>query len=288
MTKSGLGRGLASLIPNQSSNLKEVLSDEADFLISDDKILQVDPKKIKANPHQPRQNIQHHDLEELIESIKEYGIIQPLVVTKEDNEYQLIAGERRLRSAEILELKTVPVIVRQAQEVEKLEIALIENVQRKNLNPIEQAIAYQKLIDEFNFTQEQVAQKIGKSRSSVSNLLRLLNLPVEIQKSLAEGKINEGHAKAILAFDEPKQQMKMFHKIVIGGLTVRDVEQEAKTSTIKKTKINEKDLALQQQEKVLRDKLSTKVEIKKSARGGKIIIEFYSKEDLDRIISQIK
>jgi len=282
----GLGRGLKSLIPSQPDKIKKILKEPPDFLVTEEKVLQVSPNKIQPNPHQPRQNIEHQGLEELIESIKTYGIIQPLVVIKTDNGYQLIAGERRLRAAQILELDKVPVIIRKAKDIEQLELSLIENIQRKDLNPIEKALAYQKLIDEFNLTQKEVAQRIGKSRASVSNALRLLTLPEEIQRALVEGKITEGHAKAILASEKPVQQLKLYRKILLGNLTVREIERQVRRRH-RKSLFLERDLELVEQENRLRQALGTKVKIQKKGERGKVIIEYYSPEELDRIIKKI-
>lgn len=290
---SGLGRGLGSLIPIKTpKKISEVnFSDEGSA--NNQSIFQeVSPEKIMVNPMQPRQEFNHADLEELIESIKEHGIIQPLTVTiLTDGSYQLIAGERRLRAAKILELSTVPVIIRDVKDQEKLELALIENIQRKNLNPLEQAMAYRKLVDEFGLTQEEVAKRIGKSRSKVANLLRLLDLPAEIQEAISAEKISEGHAKIIAGLETPAEQNDFFRKVLQHNLSVHDTETMAQglnKHKARKSAASIKDYELQAKEELLRDGLGTKVSINKKASGrGQINIEFYSTEELDQLINKI-
>ncbi len=287
---SGLGRGLGSLIPKKVPS--NVIADEnKDFLVADsrDHILQIPVDNIEPNPMQPRTTFGHDDLEALIESIKVHGIIQPIIVTKVDDGYQLIAGERRLRSAKIIGLNTVPAIVREAGEQEKLELAIIENVQRTNLNPIEKAVAYQRLMDEFSMSQESVGEKLGVSRSVVANTLRFLDLPVEIQEALAEHRITEGHAKIIAGLDNEKDQKKFLDKILQYNFTVRDAEKEKQKfgSSVKKHSLKSADPLLQEKEDMLRSFLNTKVIVKKSGGQGQLVIEFYSDEELDSIIDRI-
>lgn len=287
---TGLGRGLGSLIPKKVS--KEAISeDNRDFLVNDskDRILQVPVNQIEPNPHQPRQVFHHEDLEELIESIKVHGIIQPLIVTKKGSGYELIAGERRWRSSKIIGLDTVPVIVREASEQEKMEIALIENVQRKNLNPIEKAVAYQRLIDEFSLGQEEAAEKLGVSRSAVANTIRFLELPEEIQRALAREDITEGHAKVIAGLPGEKEQLALLKKIVQYNFTVRDAERERQKVTVAKPRKSResKDFETEEKEDILRQNLNTKVNIRNSGGKGEVVIEFYSAEELNSIINQI-
>jgi len=277
-----LGRGLESLIPPKtlSKITKETLKKEGE------EIFYVSPDFIEPNPHQPRKIFSYRDLEELINSIRTYGIIQPLIVTKlKENKYQLIAGERRLRAAKILKLKTVPVIIRTLKEAEKLEISLIENIQRKDLNPIEKARAYQRLISEFNLTQEKLAERLGKNRASVANTLRLLTLPEEIQKALEEEKITEGHAKALLSLKDRQKQKNFLSRIIGLGLSVRETE---KIITHRKTKKYSFDSLLNEKERLLSEILRTKVRIKKKVKGGKIIIDYYSDEELENLIKKFK
>ncbi|MCX6741207.1 MAG: ParB/RepB/Spo0J family partition protein [Candidatus Parcubacteria bacterium] len=288
-----LGRGLDSLIPKKITTPPPApLPEKPDETFSGERIWPIPLAKILVNPHQPRQDFGHAALEELINSIKEHGILQPLIVTKKGDDYELIAGERRFRAAKVLELPTVPVIVREASEAQKLELALIENVQRQNLNPLEEAVAYQRLMDEFSLTQEQVAQKVSKSRAAVANTLRLLNLPEEVQEAISSGKISEGHAKVLAGLESPDEQLKFFKKIVEEELTVREIE-----AVIPKTKAPRKKAAtltpfLDAQktalEEQLRLALGTKVRIEQqTSGGGRIVVEFYSDEELRELVEKI-
>ncbi|MBI5621777.1 ParB/RepB/Spo0J family partition protein [Candidatus Falkowbacteria bacterium] len=286
-----LGRGLDALIPKKIITPTAVAPDKSDETLGGERIYQIAPARIAVNPHQPRQEFGHAALEELINSIREHGILQPLIVTRQGGDYELIAGERRLRAAKTLELPSVPAIVREASESEKLEFAIIENVQRTDLNPIEEAAAYQRLIDEFSLTQEAVAQKVGKSRAAVTNTLRLLNLPEAVQVAIANEKISEGHAKILAGLATPEDQMRFFQKIVKEKLNVRDTEAAAKAF---KSGVAgaEAGLALAQagtraQEEELRQKLGTKVKIEKKNGKGKITIEFYSEEELRGLIERL-
>jgi len=277
-----LGRGLSSLIP-----AKKRKSEIVD-LIDDEKILRIKTGEIETNPFQPREKIGHEELEELINSIKEHGILQPLILTKGTEGYSLIAGERRLKAAKIIGLKTVPAIIRDATSQEKLELALVENLQRKNLNPLEEAVAFQKLVDEFELTQEQIAKRVGKSRESVSNTLRILSLPLEIQKGLAQEKITEGHAKAILGLPDEKKQLKLFKKIINNNLSVRKTENFTRQSKKgKKSHRGPVEPSIIEKEDKLRGHLGTKVEINKRGKKGKITIQFYSQEELNSIVNKI-
>lgn len=287
---SGLGRGLGSLIPNKKVIDSAVSEEYKPLLIDDTKqVVEVPLDRIDVNPHQPRQVFNHADLEDLINSIRDYGIIQPLIVTKQDNRYELIAGERRLRAAKILELKTVPCLVRQADEQQKLELALIENIQRANLNPIEEAIAYQRLADQFNLNQEQVADRVGKSRSVIANTIRLLDLPEEVQKALIDKKITEGHARVIAGIDDPQEQLTFLAKILEYNFTVRDAEKESRKlqPVTRKAHRPAFDPVMESLKDRLRANLSTKVEIKKKSGKGQIIINFYSEEEFNDIVNKI-
>lgn len=286
MAKGGLGRGLSALIPDRVNKVKNLLGEESPVVEETGRILQMEVEKIKPNPQQPRKDFSHEEMEDLINSIKEHGIVQPLIVSKSGDNYQLIAGERRLRAAQILEIKKVPVIVRQADEQQHLELALIENIQRKDLNPIEQALAFQRLIDEFNLTQEQVAEKVGKSRPVVANTLRLLNLPEEVQKAIIDGKINFSTARLIAGLPE-KEQLKFFKKVLKKEMTVRAAEGEAQKVTVRQHERRVKDPNLVEKEEALSQALGTKVAIKKSGESGQIIIEFYSEEELVDLIRKI-
>jgi len=272
-----LGRGLGALIPPKiiSKITEETIAETGE------KILNIPINEIEPNPNQPRKIFSYQDQEELINSIKEHGIIQPLIVSKiSERGYQLIAGERRLRAAKILEMSTVPVIVRSVKEVEKLELSLLENIQRKDLNAIEKAEAYQRLISEFNLTQEELAKKLGKSRPVITNTLRLLTLPEPIQQAIEEEKISEGHARVLLSLETSDKQ-KIFLKRILGlGLSVRELEKQVSKKE-KAKKILEPELAVLEDN--LRQFFGTKVQVIRKKKGGKIIIEYYNKEDLDRI-----
>ncbi|HAH04828.1 TPA: chromosome partitioning protein ParB [Candidatus Komeilibacteria bacterium] len=287
MDKGVLGRGLGSLIPNLSSQNQpaaEIFSGD----VSAEKVIQAPLEKIERNPFQPRDNFDHEELEDLIESIKKHGIIQPLIVTKTATGYQLIAGERRLKSAQILGLPTAPVIVRSAQAIEKLELALVENIQRQNLNPIEEALAYHKLIDEFSLTQEEVGQRMGKKRATIANSLRLLDLPVEIQQALISRQITSGHAKVILSQETNQARLRLFKKIIDSTLSVRATEHELKRVRVKSyQRVLTHDVETQAQEDRLRQALGTKVSIIKKNDRGQINIEFYSAEELNHLTDKI-
>lgn len=292
---SGLGRGLGSLIPKKTMSYgqnpySQSLSEEEmpiSILNDQDRILRIDPSRIDINPQQPRTSFSESALNDLAESIRQHGIIQPLVVTKKGDRFELIAGERRLRSSKILNLNEVPVIVREEKEQKKLEIALIENLQRENLNPLETARAYQKLIDEFNITQEEAAKKVGKARSSIANALRLLSLPLAIQEALAGGKISEAHAKYLLGLEDENKQLNIFKKILRNNLSVAETDKEIKRlGGTKSAKI--KDYSDKAKEEELNEYFSTKVEIKRKGKGGQLIIDFFSEEELGDILRKIK
>lgn len=267
-----VGDAVATSAPVDSSNVVE----------------QVDVARITPNPHQPRIRFNEVALQELTDSIREYGVIQPLVVTRNGSLYEIIAGERRFQASKRAGLKTVPVIVREATEQQKLEMAIIENVQRHDLDPIEEAKSYVKLAEEFNLSQEEVAKKTGKSRSVIANRERLLKLPATIQKALIEGLITEGHAKAILAISDTEKQMALFDMIVKQNLTVRQVEDRTKEISVK---THVRKTSVDPQVKAIEDRLvgvfGTKVKLSKSGAGGKIVIDYYSQEELDNILTKI-
>ncbi len=279
---NGLGRGLNSLIPQKLNNQPASSAEE------NDRVIEVHPDRIITNPLQPRQHFNSHKMDELVNSIREHGIVQPLIVTRKGNKYELIAGERRLRAAQMLKLDKVPVIVREADEQDKLEVALIENIQREDLNPLEMARAFRRLIDEFNLTQDDLAKKIGKSRSAVANTLRLLNLPPQIKSAIEKGKITEGHAKILAGMEDEAKQLTLFNRIVNTGMPVAHTIQEARRlggTKEAKIKINYID---KDKEFALREFFKTRVEIKRKRKGGEIIIYFSSDEELGEIISKIK
>jgi len=285
----GLGRGLSSLIPKKTVSPGAKLTSDEDIVIlqDGDRILRVDPERISINPQQPRSYFNENALNDLAASIREHGIIQPLVVTKKGSGFELIAGERRWRSAKLIGLKEVPIIIRAEEDQKKLELALIENLQRENLNPLETARAYRRLIDEFNITQEETAKKVGKARSSVANSLRLLQLPLAIQEALGSGQITEAHAKYLLGLEDPVKQLAVLKKIVRQNLTVAQTDKEIKRLGGTKA-AKTKDYFDRAKEDELSQKLATKVEIKRRGRGGQLLIDFYSEEELGEIIKKIK
>jgi ParB family chromosome partitioning protein len=279
----GLGRGLNSLIPPKK--IIQALSAENE-IPAGVRLLELPTTNIRPNPKQPRENFDYQDLEDLINSIKEHGILQPLVVSKIDGgNYELIAGERRLRAAKMLNIKTVPAILRTVRDQEKLELALIENIQRKDLNPVEEARAFRQLMDEFNLTQDEVSRRVGRSRPAVANTLRLLGLPEEIQKALRSGKLTESHARILLGLDSEKEQLKHFSKILKNDLTSREAEGAVKKA--RGIRVSKANPAVSAKEETLRSALGTKVEIKKRGPGGQIVIHFYSDEELNNLVKKI-
>ncbi len=295
--QNSLGRGLSSLIPKKNNpslspeRRPGPVSAASYFPKSvsgvSNQILQISPALIQVNPYQPRKEFEPNALESLKNSIREHGILQPLTVTQTmGGKYELVAGERRLRASRELNLKTVPVIVRTAKDLEKLELSLIENIQREDLNPIEKAVAYKQLIDNFSLTQEEAAKRLGIARSTLNNNLRLLNLPADIQLGLASGKISESQAKLILSVAEADQK-KIFSRAKEGNLTVKDVEREVKKVKVKSyLRANKKDPNLVGWESRLSSELGTKVSIRhRGSEGGVIEIEFYSEEELRSLIN---
>jgi len=280
----GLGKGLSSLIPQKIN--KDILPKDSEVLAGEEKIVQMPIGKIKANPLQPRGDFDHDALEDLTNSIKEHGILLPLILAPADGYFQVIAGERRFRAAQLLDLKTVPAVVRDMKEQQKLELALVENIQRKNLNPIEEAVAYQRLIGEFNLTQEEVAKQVGKSRSVITNTLRLLSLPTEIQKAVVSGKISYSAARVIVGLPVA-ERMKFFEKVIKQDLTVRAIDGQAKKIVVRQHTRQSKDPNLVMLEEKLQAALGTKVTIKKSGESGSIIIEYYSPEELSGLVKKI-
>lgn len=280
----GLGRGFDALIPTDfDTSILEVTSE---------KVQKVKYQLVEPNPDQPRKHFDETALNELASSIKQYGIVQPLVVTKKNDKFILIAGERRWRAAKIAGLKEVPVLVRSHEELEQLEIAIVENVQRVDLSPLEQAASIERLHDQFSMTYESIAKRLGKAPATVNNIVRLLNLPDNAKKALFEGKISEGHARAILALrgDSQKQQ-ELLTSIIRGGWSVRQAEQFVITarqgsSSPKETKA--KMAATTKETKQLGAFLKTPVSIKRTAKGGKLELHFSSDEDLARIISLLR
>ncbi len=276
-----------SLDPNPQPNTGTDVSDKVSY--ADAQIEEIDITKVVPNPFQPRKAFDQTALQELADSIKEHGVIQPLVVTETPTGYELVVGERRFRASVLAGLTKVPAIVKKTLgDQTKLEVALIENIQRQELNPIEEAQAYDRLIKTFHLTQDEVAKKVGKSRPAITNTLRLLNLPAELQRALIEGKITEGHARAILGLPDLEKQLAMYRLILEQGLNVRQVEGKVRELTARRqVDAAAPDPKLMALESELRGKLGTQVKIQRQGRGGRITIEFFSDEELDDIVNKM-
>ncbi|MDQ5943889.1 MAG: ParB/RepB/Spo0J family partition protein [Patescibacteria group bacterium] len=289
-----LGKGLDSLIPEQIDSLDEFAGESLpqEVIASDKSAGEIPIDNISVNPYQPRTDFEAVELQQLADSIKKHGILQPLIVSSiNDWKYQLIAGERRLRAAKIAGLTKVPVIIRSFTQQQQLEVALIENIQRKNLSPLELAVAYQKLVDQFNLTHEKIGESVGKATSTITNILRLQNLTRKAKIALNDGTISEGHARTILSLTDPGQQDKFLDYIIKHNLTVRHAEnlvREFKGGVeIKRKKVAEAEAPQKKLTQDLGEYLGTKVNIYKTAKGGKLQIEYYSDEELARLYSQI-
>ena len=282
--KNALGRGLGALIDVGEEQ------DERSLLHSPSAVNEIAIKSISVNPFQPRKSFDEESLNELVQSVEEHGIIQPITVRRAaDNSYQLISGERRIRAAEKAGLKRIPAFVREAGDENMLELALVENIQREDLDAIDVAISYQRLIEEFNLTQEGLGDRVGKKRATIANYLRLLNLPVEIQTAIREKKISMGHARALVGIEDKEYQVEVFSKILSQDLSVRQVESLAKKSKATEPVIESNDETRSDYED-LREHLShyfgATIEFKRSNKGnGRIVIPFKSDEDLQRIVS---
>lgn len=286
MTKSRLGRGLSALIPM-----------ETDLISGGGTTTEIEISLIKPNKYQPRTNFNEEKLQELAESIKEHGVVQPVVVRRtKDGNYELVVGERRLRACQKLNLEKIPAVIKELSEQQMIEIALIENIQRHDLNPLEEALAYKRLVQEFNLTQEQVAQRVGKSRPVIANMIRLLNLPDSVLDKLAEGTLTVGHVRPLLAIEDQFVQSSLAQDMIDKKMTVRDAETVVQEILEKSQQVKEKNTVRQKPriktpplitelESRLRSLCGTKVRIKQNGDRGKIEIEFYSNDDLDRIIN---
>ena len=274
MVKRGLGKGLEALIPKAEQKEKGF-------------VIEMDVASLTPNLFQPRKNFDKEKMEELKGSIRKHGMIQPIVVRKMANGYEIVAGERRLKAAKEIGLKKIPAIIKSINNEKSLEIALVENIQREDLNPVEQANAFKRLIDEFDLTQQELAEVTGKSRALVTNTIRLLKLNPEIQKNISEGKISFGHAKLLLSIEDEEVQKAVCDRIIANGLSVRDTERLIKNiEKVQKKSFKVKNITIEHFPEVegrLRDVLGTKISILYDGKKGKINIEFYNKEDLRRI-----
>ena len=294
----GLGRGLGSLIPGKTKNsaamprpsVQPGVHSSVEIEVAQSSIISLPVEKIVSNRHQPRKYFNQEELESLSQSIKVHGIIQPLVVVRDaSGSYELIAGERRLRASKMAGLKTVPAIIRESDELERLELALIENIQRSDLNPIEEAESYQKLNDEFGLTHQQIADRVGKTRPLISNAVRLLGLPAEIQMALSERKINTGHARAILEVHDDAKRMALFKKILSEKLSIVDATHEARKVEVNRhTRTITKDPNIEAYERKLAEFLGTRVSIgRKGKNAGVITIDFYEPNELDGLVEKL-
>ncbi|MGI9952440.1 ParB/RepB/Spo0J family partition protein [Moorellaceae bacterium AZ2] len=285
MAKRGLGRGLSALLPEKVENGGDIQHLSVDSIV--------------AGRHQPRDDFDQEKLEELAASIRQHGVIQPVVVRPLGNGlYELVAGERRWRACRLAGIKDIPAVVRELSEREMAEVALIENLQREDLNPLEEARAYQSLITQYGLTQEEVAARVGKSRPVIANALRLLQLPLAVQEMLRRGEITAGHARGLLAVEDEDAQVELAARIAREKLSVRQVEELARKFQAKGTKKREAfgkqritgqgDWSLAEVEEVLEERLGTLVKVRRLPRGGRIEIYYYSEEELNRLVEELQ
>ncbi|WP_136480088.1 ParB/RepB/Spo0J family partition protein [Cognatitamlana onchidii] len=289
--KQALGRGLSALLKDPSNDIQSVQDKNADKVIGN--IVELDIDFIEVNPFQPRTNFSEESLKELASSIKELGIIQPITVRKLNlNKYQLVSGERRYRASKLLDLETIPAYVRIANDQESLEMALVENIQRQDLDPIEIALSYQRLIDEINLTQEQMSERVGKKRSTIANYLRLLKLDPIIQTGMRDGFISMGHGRALITVEDQSLQLDIYEKILSNKLSVRETESlvrnennpESNTGTSKKSESDDIPKFVKKGISAFSEYFGHKIDVKVSKNGkGKITIPFHSEEDFNRI-----
>jgi ParB family chromosome partitioning protein len=278
MRTTALGRGLGALIPQRTSDVPSVVD--------------VPLSRVTPNPHQPRRRMDDSGLEELAASIREHGVLQPVLVTETLDGYQLIAGERRVRAARLAGLDHIPALIRQLADRDQLEVALVENVQRADLDPIDEALAYRQLVDEFGLTQDRVAERVGKARSSVANTLRLLDLHPDVQAAIGDGRLTEGHGRALggLSVDA---QGHVLGTVLTQGLSVRQTEElvrrlrQPRDAEPPAQPSRTLDPDLERLEEDLRDRLGTKVRLSRSRKGGRIVIEYYSDEELGRLYERL-
>jgi ParB family chromosome partitioning protein len=278
MERRALGKGIEALIPEKEST-------------GSDKIIFVQTEKIKPNPLQPREDFEPESLNELTQSIKEKGIIQPVLVRRQGDGFELIAGERRWRACSQLGMKEIPVIVKDVDDEDSLELSLIENIQRQNLNPIEEARAYHYLMDKFAISQERMSEVLGKPRATIANILRLLKLPQEIQEEMRKGRISFAHGRTLLEIEDTNQQRRLAQDIIAKGLSVRELEVLVKTQrprVKRKLGVSVRDPLIAVLEEELQHILATKVRISRRKKRGAIVIEFYSQEDMERIVKLLR
>ena len=292
--KQALGRGLSALLKDPDNDIKSVSDKNADKVVGN--IIELEIDAIEINPIQPRTNFNEESIKELASSIKELGVIQPITVRKLDfNKYQLISGERRLRASKVVGLTTIPAYIRIANDNESLVMALVENIQRHDLDPIEIALSYQRLIDEIQLTQEQMSERVGKKRSTIANYLRLLKLDPIIQTGIRDGFISMGHGRALISIENLDIQSDIYHKIVMENLSVRETEalvknhQDSLKPAPAKSKKTSGFVIDENQKNAITNFFGTKIDLKVAGNGkGKITIPFHSEEDLNRIIKLLK
>ena len=278
MRRGGLGRGLSSLIPGATE---------------EGGLLEVPVSAITSNPRQPRSEFPEETLAALARSIREVGVLQPVVVRRRNGSYELVAGERRVRAARLAGLATIPAIIREGDDTESLRTALIENIHREDLSPLEMAAAFQELLEELEVTQEEVAERLGYSRAHVANTIRLLSLPGDVQRLLVDRKIQAGHARALLALPDDEARSAVALRVAAEGLSVRQVEElvrnyEPQESVATRTRATQAtDPTVTEVEEILSEQLATRVQVMIGKRKGKIVVQFGSREDLDRIVSEI-
>ena len=285
--KQALGRGLSALLKDPQNDIKSAEDKNADKLVGH--IVELDLASIEVNPFQPRTSFNEESLRELASSIRELGVIQPITVRKLDyNQYQLVSGERRFRASKLVGLETIPAYIRIANDQESLEMALVENIQRQDLDPIEISLSYQRLIDEINLTQEQLSERVGKNRSTIANYLRLLKLDPIIQTGMRDGFLSMGHGRALINIEDPQLQLEIYEKILANSLSVRETEklvrnlQEGKPEARAAAPALSRDI--KKSIKEFSDRLGTKVDVKVAKKGnGRLIIPFSSEEDLERL-----
>ena len=286
----GLGRGIGNLIPEETKDEKDVVVKEVvkEVVVKEPAEVKVRISQVEPNKEQPRKYVDEDALIELSESIKQYGVLQPLLVQKKDNYYEIIAGERRWRAAKLAGVKEIPVVIKDYSDQEVMEIALIENIQREDLNPIEEAQAYQRLIKDYRLKQDEVAEKVSKSRAAITNSLRLLKLDKRVQEMVMEGKISNGHARTIISIEDGDKQYAIAQKIFDEKLSVREVEKLMREQDKKgkqPKELPENDFVYRDLEEKLSKSLGTQVTIKnKSNNKGKIEIQYYSQSELERIL----
>lgn len=281
--KTGLGKGLGALFNDNVIEDDDIEIKEGEEVIRKIKIIDIEPNK-----DQPRRNFNNESIDELAESIKTYGVIQPIIVTKKDKYYEIVAGERRWRASKKAGLDEIPCIVREETERRNKEIALIENIQREDLNPIEKARSFRQLMDEYGITQQVLSDTLGISRSSLANTVRLLNLDPRVIDLVIQNQITEGHARSLLCFSDPDQQYKAALDIITKGQNVRDIEQRVKNKKKTQKRDPKYDAILQDIEGTFQGYFGTKVRLEAGKRSGKIIIQYSSNEDLERIMELVK